>query len=301
MFAVPSRNACAGRFGSRCRTAIAALLLAAGVTGAAGNVLAGAAPEPVCQDHDPSCGNALALDQLSGTIDGLKASLSAIRQDLETRRGEADQPARAIEELCAAPLAEAHAARDAAMSALEQFRATFESERAAARDAAAATGDELSAVRERLAAAEAQAAQLRDERAALTSRIDELDAAVEKARTSEVVAALVEPRRGAPIDGAQAAELEAAPERQLMLPVAAQPGPPSFAPARSATGAGGPRPAPPVDRLQLQAELALAQLKIAELTTALQSARLHQEQVEAEVSTLRSLTDAKIRQLMGWQ
>jgi hypothetical protein len=117
MFAVPSRNACAGRFGSRCRTAIAALLLAAGVTGAAGNVLAGAAPEPVCQDHDPSCGNALALDQLSGTIDGLKASLSAIRQDLETRRGEANQPARALEELCAAPLAEAHAARDAAMSA----------------------------------------------------------------------------------------------------------------------------------------------------------------------------------------
>jgi hypothetical protein len=124
MFAVPSRNACAGRFGSRGRTAIASLLLAAGIAGAAGNVLAGAAPEPVCQDQDPSCGKALPLDQLSGTIDGLKASLSAIRQDLETRRGEANQPARALEELCAAPLAEAHAARDAAMSALEQFRAT---------------------------------------------------------------------------------------------------------------------------------------------------------------------------------
>jgi hypothetical protein len=300
MFAVRSRNASAGRIGSRGRAGIAALLLAAGLAGAAGNVLA-AATEPVCPNQDPSCGEVLPLDQLSVTIDGLKASLSAIRQDLETRRGEADPPARAIEELCAAPLADAHAARDAAMSALEQFRATFESERAAARAAAAATGDELSAVRDRLAAAEAEAAQLRTERAKLTSRIDELDAAVEEARTSEVVAALVEPRRGAPIDSAQAAELEAAPQRSLMLPVAAQLGPASIAPARSATGADGKRPAPPVDGLQLQAELALAQLKIAELTMALQSARLHQEQVEAEVSTLRSLTDTKIRQLMGWQ
>ncbi|HEX5796462.1 MAG TPA: hypothetical protein VFY19_11525 [Geminicoccaceae bacterium] len=300
MSAVPSRNASAGRIGSRARAGIAALLLAAGLAGPAGNGLAAAAPEPVCQD--PGCGEARPLDHLSVTIDGLKASLSAIRQDLETRRGETEQPAQAIEELCATPLADAHAARDAAMSALEQIRASFESERAIARDTVAATGDELSVVRERLAVAEAEAAQLRDERARLKSRIDELGALLEKVPTGELVAALAEPPgRGAALDAAQAAEVEAASERQLMMPVAAQAGPRSAAPARSANGAGGRRPAPPVDRLQLQAELALAQLKIAELTMALQSARLHQEQVEAEVSTLRSLTDAKIRQLMGWQ
>ena len=103
-------------------------------------------------------------------------------------------------------------------------------------------------------------------------------------------------RPGAPSDAAQAAESDAAPERQLMLRVA-QPGPPPGSRERAA----GQRPAPPVDRLQLRAELALAQLKIAELTTALESARLRQEGMEAEVSTLRSLTDAKIRKLMGWQ
>ena len=174
MSAVPSRNASAGRIGSRARAGIAAQLLAAGVAGPAGNRQAAAAPQTVCQD--PRCREARPLDHLSVTIDGLKASLSAIRQDLETRRGETQQPAQAIEELCATPLAVAHAARDAAMSALEQIRVRFESERATAQATVAATGDELSVVRERLAVAKAEAAQLRDERARLKTRSDELGA-----------------------------------------------------------------------------------------------------------------------------
>ena len=57
----------------------------------------------------------------------------------------------------------------------------------------------------------------------------------------------------------------------------------------------------PPTRLQLAAELALAQLKIAELSTALELARVRQAAIEAEVGTLRSLTDAKIRQFLGWR
>jgi hypothetical protein len=44
----------------------------------------------------------------------------------------------------------------------------------------------------------------------------------------------------------------------------------------------------------------MAQLKIAQLSSALEWARLRQEEMAAEVGALRSLTDAKIRQLLGW-
>ena len=52
-------------------------------------------------------------------------------------------------------------------------------------------------------------------------------------------------------------------------------------------------------RLDMQAELALAQLRIAELTTALDAARLREQAVEAEADSLRSLTEAQIRRFMG--
>ena len=285
----------------RYRMSVVGLLLAACVGGQLGGALAAAPIEPGCQSQDESCGDALPLEQLSLTIDNLKASLSALRQDLEARReGGEDGDQAIIDELCAAPLAEAGAARDAAMSALEQFRGEMESERAAARAAAAGASGELSALREQLASAEAEVARLNQDRARLVSRIEELDAVIEKARTTELVAALAESPPGGPIDAAQAGEPDASIEPQLMLQVA-QPGPPALAPPGSRGRVAGQRPAPPIDRLQLRAELALAQLKIAELTTALESARLRQEGMEAEVSTLRSLTDAKIRQLMGWQ
>jgi len=283
------------------RIGIVWLLLAAGIGGPAGAALAAAPLESGCPSQDESCGGAVPLDQLSLMIGNLKASLSALRQDLEARRDRAEDGEQAIvDELCAAPLAEAGAARDSAISELEQLRATAERERAAASAAAAAAGGELSDVRERLASAEAEVARLNEDRARLVNRIQELDAMFEKARTAELVAALAGAKSGAPMDAAQAAEPEAAPEPQLMLRVA-QPGPAALVSPGSRASAAERRSAPPVDRLQLQAELALAQLKIAELTTALESARLRQEGMEAEVSTLRSLTDAKIRQLMGWQ
>jgi hypothetical protein len=61
MIAVPSSCACAGRIGSRGRAGIAALLLAAGVAGPAGEVLAAATTELVCPDQDESCGEGVGL------------------------------------------------------------------------------------------------------------------------------------------------------------------------------------------------------------------------------------------------
>jgi hypothetical protein len=282
-----------------CRMGIV-LLLAACIESQVGVALAAGPVEPGCRNQDESC-EALPLEQLSATIDHLKASLSALRQNLESRReGGEDGDQAIVDELCAAPLAEASGGRDAAVTALEQLRVTMESERAAARAAAATASDELSALRERLPRAEAEVTRLNEDRARLVSRIKELDGVVAKEPATEAVATRAESRLGAPIDAAQAAEPDATPERQLMLQVA-QPGPADFAPPGTQGRAAGQRPAPPVDRLQLRAELALAQLKIAELTSALESARLRQEGMQAEVSTLRALTDAKIRELMGLQ
>ena len=53
--------------------------------------------------------------------------------------------------------------------------------------------------------------------------------------------------------------------------------------------------------LQLRAELALAQLKIAELSEDLRSTRAGQAALEAELNSLRALTDAKIKRFMGWR
>ena len=53
--------------------------------------------------------------------------------------------------------------------------------------------------------------------------------------------------------------------------------------------------------LQLRADLALAQLKITNLSEELTSTRANQEALEAELQSLRSLTDAKIKRFMGWQ
>jgi hypothetical protein len=53
--------------------------------------------------------------------------------------------------------------------------------------------------------------------------------------------------------------------------------------------------------LQLRAQLALAQLKITGLSQELQSSRANQEALEAELSSLRLLTDAKIKEFMGWR
>ena len=297
MFAVPLRDRSATvRTGPRGWASPAWLLLAAGLLAPIGGALAG----QVCSPPDRSCSQAPPLDQLSLTIGRLKASLRAIRQDLEATRAAAgaDETLRAtVDRLCAVPLAEAQAARDAAASGLEQARATAAGERAEWNHAEAAMTGELISLRGRLAAAEAAVARLTDDRATLVSRIVELDETLEPA-ASEVVAARDEPWQPSPIHSAEAAEIKAGPQPPLMLRAAPH-DQPVIAPPPSAVAAGDRTPASG-DRLQLRAELALAQLKIAELSTALESARLRQEAMEAEVGSLRSLTDAKIRQLLGW-
>jgi hypothetical protein len=157
---------------------------------------------------------------------------------------------------------------------------------------------ELVDLRARLAAAEAEAARLTDDRATLASHAIEIDKALAPG-AGEVAGPRAEPWPTSAIISAEAAEIEDAPE-PAQIPGAAPHGqsavvlpPPRTVATDDLAPADG-------DHLQLEAELALAQLKIAELSSALESARLRQEAMEAEVGSLRSLTDAKIRQLLGW-
>jgi hypothetical protein len=147
---------------------------------------------------------------------------------------------------------------------------------------------ELTGLRERLAAADGALAELRRDREALVRHITDLDAQVQKARTRELVDALVEAQR-------PTMEPEAPPAAGLMgmtpSALAAEP-PPARADGRRDLARAG-------SRLDLQAELALAQLRIAELTTALDAARLREQAIEAEAASLRSLTDAQIKRFMG--
>jgi hypothetical protein len=263
-------------------------MLAAGLLAPIGT---GPAAGPVCSHADQSCGQAPPLDQLSLTIGKLKASLSAIRQDLEAARAAtgADEALRAtIDRLRAVPLAEAQAARDAATSELEQARAT--GRRRTGRVGSCRGGDDRRA---------RQSAGAPGGRRGGGGRADGRPRDAGESAASEVIAARDEPWQTSPIHSAEAAEIEAGPQIPLMLG-AAQHDPPAGAPPPTRAVAAGDRAPASGDRLQLQAELALAQLKIAKLSTALESARLRQEAMEAEVGTLRSLTDAKIRQLLGW-
>ncbi|HSA81575.1 MAG TPA: hypothetical protein VLE23_12210 [Geminicoccaceae bacterium] len=268
------------------------LTLVASFLAPIGAALAEPASGPACPHSDQNCGQAPPLDQLSLTIGRLKDSLSSIRRDLEA----ADQaPGAPLDRLCLVPLAEAQAARDAAVGEREQARAAAAGERTEWKHAEAALTDELVSLRGRLATAAAEVARLTGDRATLASHTVELDEAPEPG-AGAVAGSRAEPWRTSPILSAEAVEIEGAPE-PARPPWAAQHDPPAGAllPPRAAAADDH---AP--DRLQLQAELALAQLKIAELSSALESARLRHEAMEAELGTLRSLTDAKIRQLLGW-
>ena len=179
--------------------------------------------------------------------------------------------------------------RPAIFGELEELRARTAAERAAWQHAEAAMTGELTGLRERLAAADAALVELRQDREALVRHITELDTLVQRGRTRELVDALVETQRPT-IEPA-----EALPTTRLMRVTpsafAAEPPPARAGARRDLARAGG--------CLDLQAELALAQLRIAELTTALDSARLREQATEAEAASLRSLTDAQIRRFMG--
>ncbi len=227
------------------------------------------------------------LEALAATIGDLKASLSTIRQQMEAMRLAPGEGGPLLsEELCAVPAA----ARAAAPADWQHARAAM-------------TG-ELINTRERLAAAEAAAATLQSDRERLVRRITELDQMLAKARTSEVVDGLVEQRK-LTLEPGEAEEARAhgaggelsaiaAPELlRVARPALAGEAHPALQPT------GGRDLARASQRLDLQAELALAQLRIAELSTALEAARLRQEAMTAEVTTLRSLTDGQIERFMG--
>lgn len=238
-------------------------------------------------------GQATPLDQLSTTIGNLKARLSTIRQDLDVLHEAPGAPPTA-DQLCAS-LAGPDAERDTAAQELERLHAQVEAERAGWRRSEAAADTELARLRQRLADAGADAARLHDERTTLASRVAELEQALRQARTSDVVAALARRPPTSPIETAAAAEPEATP------PYPAGPKPTEPAPPTGAAATGATAGAADGTDLQLRAELALAQLKIASLTADLRSAHASREAIEAELTSLRSLTDARIKHFMGWR
>jgi hypothetical protein len=288
MFVMPTANGPeSSGVRRRHRTSVVGnLLLATAMAVAAGPGNAGTLTTPSQAAIPPAEEHAAGeLEHLAGTIDDLAAKLSAIRQDLAALHGASGSP----EDAPAPPDPAQHETRIALLHALEEMRARLAAERAEWRHAKAAMTGELTGLRERLAAADGALAELRRDREALVRHITELDAQIQKARTRELVDALVETQRPA-IESA-----EAPPAASLMRVTpsafAAEP-PPALAGAqRDLVRAGS--------RLDLQAELALAQLRIAELTTALDAARLREQAIDAEATSLRSLTEAQIRRFMG--
>jgi hypothetical protein len=288
MFVMPTANG-PGLSGvrRRDRTSGLCLLLATALATPAGSGYAGMLSKP-SQVAIPSAEARPAdelgsLEHLAGTIDDLAARLSAIRQDLAAMHAASAPPD------AAPPDPAQRETRIALLNALEELRARLAAERAEWRHAKAAMTGELTGLRERLAAADGALAELRRDREALVRHITELDAQIQKARTRELVDALVETQRPAiePAEAPPAASLM----RVTPSAFAAEP-PPALAGAqRDLVRAGS--------RLDLQAELALAQLRIAELTTALDAARLREQAIDAEATSLRSLTEAQIRRFMG--
>jgi hypothetical protein len=227
------------------------------------------------------------LEALAATIGDLKASLSTIREQMEAMRAAPESAAlRPPAQACPAGVADAASGPSAWQHAKAAMTA------------------ELISTRERVAAAEAAAASLQTDRQRLVQRITELDQMLAKARTSEVVDGLVEQRRVTfePIEAEPARSPDAdgeisaiaAPELlRVARPALAGEAYPVLQPT------GGRDLARAGKRLDLEAELALAQLRIAELSTALQAARMRQEAMAAEVTTLRSLTSGQIERFMG--
>lgn len=150
---------------------------------------------------------------------------------------------------------------------------------------------ELASLRQRLAKAQAEATRLQGERTTLAGSIADLGVVVEKTRTAEMISAPAERPGGSPIDSAEAMELGPMPGHGLVMD-AGRAGQDAVAALSGKLDS---------DHLQLRAELALAQLEIANLSADLASARANYEALEAEADALRSLTDDRIRRLFGWE
>ena len=124
----------------------------------------------------------------------------------------------------------------------------------------------------------AELGRVRRERATLESRVAELQEAARKGRASEVAA------------GSSGRDTE------TPLPAASQATVAKSLPSGSA--AENRAADPPSDTLQLEAKLAVAELKIAGLVVDLRTAQASREAIEAEAASLRAMTDARIRQII---
>jgi hypothetical protein len=232
-------------------------------------LVAAGAPLPVALAATATSGP---LDELAARIEGLKASLGTIREQMTAMRTGAAPP----QDACAVA-DEEDPGGAAGQADWRQVRAAM-------------TG-ELIDTRERLAAAEGAAAALRQDRERLVGRILELDQMLAKAHTSELVDDLVE-RRAAlepvdppPVEPPARPALATPGLLQVARPaLAGEPLPPDRAGAVRRSGS----------RLDLQAELALAQLRIVELNTALEAARRRHETMAAELTALRSLSGGPV-------
>jgi hypothetical protein len=119
-----------------------------------------ASPSALAEAAAGAAAEESSLVQLASTIGTLKASLSAIRQDLAAMH---------------APAAE--------VPPLERSCAAVVAERTAWQHAEAAMTGELTGLRGRLAAAEAAVTELHEGREMLVGRIGELDAIIQETRT----------------------------------------------------------------------------------------------------------------------
>lgn len=278
----------------RAQAGLTCLLLATALVAPAAPGFAGAPVAAAPTEGQPA--DAAPLEHLASTIGGLKASLGAIRQDLAAMHDATAASGfggAAADQLCAVPEAQAETLIALART-LEEQRADAAAERTARQHAEAAMTGELTALRERLAAADAAVIELRRDRELLVKHITALDELVQSARTDEVVDALVEAKPVA-IEPA-AAQAHALPAMGLMRITQSA----LAAEALPALGTGGgAHLARAGSRLDLQAELALAQLRIVELTTALDSVRLREEAMDAELGSLRALTESQIKRFLS--
>jgi hypothetical protein len=114
-------------------------------------------------------------------------------------------------------------------------------------------------------------------------------------KSSRAPATQVKGSQTSAIETAAAAELDAS-SGHAPVPAAAQ----SAEVARAAASDSSAALADGAN-LQLRTDLALAQLKIVKLSEELRSMRASRTALEAELDSLRSLTDAKIKSFMGWR
>jgi outer membrane murein-binding lipoprotein Lpp len=274
---------------SRRRAGTTRLLLAAAILGSTGSGgAAGEPPPPPTQIGLPRSDPAetASLDHLSATVDDLTARLHAVRDSLDDMRDAARRPTASD----AAALARLHAERD-------RTRATAAATCAARQGAEAWSAEDTARLRNELSKLMVELGRVRRERATLEGRIAELQEAAATGRPRNDLAISAGRDTGTPLAPPPASEGQALSTPTVVPPAAAE----------RATGkaalSGRPKAVDqaanePVDTLQLEAKLALAELKIAGLVSDLRSAQASREGIEAEAASLRAMTDARIRRMI---